>query len=131
MPNWRAGRLLNLRVHPITNMKISKRDVITLRADLTNDQLTMQVRDAVRTVGRAQFLGSRQTPWGFKVDFRGERGGDRFYNPRPGEEDDDSPDFIGYDKLVKAMRRFENEYTCEVDDHEKGNFTITLKLKTT
>lgn len=53
-----------------------------------------------------------------------------FFTSRDGEEDDDHPNFTGYDaiekKIVFALQLHSNEF--EIEDEEKSWFTIRIHL---
>jgi hypothetical protein len=52
-----------------------------------------------------------------------------FYTPRPGEEDDDWPDFTGYKKLIKMISPVLKGIGFSVEDSEKSWFSINVKKK--
>lgn len=55
----------------------------------------------------------------------------RLYRPRPGEEDDDYPDFIGYEKvLAQAQAHFKGlDVDVDVMDQEKEYFSVSVTPK--
>lgn len=55
------------------------------------------------------------------------------FQSRPGEEDDDFPDFVGYEKVKaqvdKALSQYGNRIETYVDGEEKGWISISVRVK--
>jgi len=52
-----------------------------------------------------------------------------FYTSRPGEEDDDWPEFTGYKKLLKMITPVLKGIGYSIQDSEKSWFSINVKVK--
>lgn len=75
------------------------------------------------------------TSWMVSRFYDGDRGGPPYYQPRRGEEDDDHPEFIGYDVIMGIAKAHlasilkDPRTELEVQNHEKGMFSVAIRIK--
>ncbi len=91
-------------------------------------QLTSKIIDNVsRLHNEVQFVEMTGTADDFILEFDSSRFGGLF-TPRPGEEDDDYPNFTGRNRVGDAVKAVVGEgYKISVWDHEKGMFSVGVK----
>lgn len=89
------------------------------------------IRDVVTGIDSVEELElevrENEKQLGVTIEYKGERCGDKFFTPRPYEEDDDFPDFTGRESILQGLKRYLGKQ-CQlgVYDHEKGYFTVCV-----